>query len=111
MSNLINIDEKNFQTDVIDSPVPVLVIFWAPWCMPCRLVSPLIDKLAKQYQGKLKFCRVNTEASMELAIKEEIATIPAFKIYRGGKVAAETIGNMPENELIAFIDKALFSTE
>lgn len=103
----VTINEKSFQKEVLESELPVLVDFWAPWCMPCRMVAPLVDKLADKYQGKVKVCKVNTEENMELAIKEGITSIPTFKIYKNGQLLKEAMGNMPESEFVAFIENTL----
>jgi len=111
LSDVILVDENNFQAEVTESNLPVLVDFWAPWCMPCRQVSPLIDKVAEIYKGRLKVCKLNTEENMTLALKEEITIVPTFKVYLRGKVVLEKTGNMPEQELITLIDKAINSKE
>ncbi len=106
MATIIDVNNKSFKDEVLESKKPVLVDFWAPWCMPCRQVAPVVGKLAEKYVGKLKVCKVNTEENMELAVSEGIMSIPTFKLYKDGELIAQTVGNMSEKELEAFIGKA-----
>lgn len=104
---ILDINKENFQTEILESQIPVLVDFWAPWCMPCRQVAPLIEKLALKYALKLKVVKVNTEENIDLAISEGITSIPTLKLYKQGVLVSETRGNMSEKELEAFISQAL----
>ncbi len=104
---ILDINKENFQTEVLESQIPVLVDFWAPWCMPCRQVAPLIEKLALKYALKLKVVKVNTEENIDLAISEGLTSIPTLKLYNQGLLVAQTSGNMPEKELEAFLSRVL----
>jgi thioredoxin 1 len=101
------LDEKNFQTEVIESPVLTLVDFWAPWCGPCLTMAPLVDELAKEFEGKFKIGKVNVDENPELSSRYEIMSIPAFKIFKGGKIVKNIIGiqakEVLKNELEKFI--------
>jgi thioredoxin 1 len=94
MSNILELKKDNFAAEVLDSPVPVLVDFWAPWCMPCKMMAPILDELAIDMAGKIKIAKVNTEDSgnQDLAIEYQIQSIPNMKLFKGGKVVGEFIG-------------------
>ena len=102
-----HIGDKEFKTEVLDSKIPVFVDFWAPWCGPCRMVGPLIEDLAKKYNGKVKFVKVNVDDNGKLAGQYKISSIPAMKIFKSGKVADEIIGALPKEELDKFVAKSL----
>ena len=87
--------ESNWQKEVEESAVPVMVDFWAPWCGPCRMVSPVIEKLADKYQGKIKVVKVNVDDNQALAMKYNIMSIPTIMLFRGGKALDQAIGAAP----------------
>lgn len=100
MSNLINISgNDNFRDEVIKSDLPVLVDFWAPWCGPCRMMAPVLESLANNFNGKLKIVKVDTEDSnnRELAYEYQIQSIPNMKLFKNGKVVQDFIGFRPEH--------------
>src|SRR5690349_17490469 len=86
---------------------PVLVDFWAPWCGPCRMLSPVLDQLADENAGKLKVVKVNTDENQDLAQQFQIRSIPAVKLFRGGKVVAEFLGAQPLSNIRAFLEPHL----
>ena len=94
MSNVIELKKSNFEAEVLQSAVPVLVDFWAPWCMPCKMMAPILDELAADMAGKLKIAKVNTEdgENQSLAMEYQIQSIPNMKLFKGGKVVGEFIG-------------------
>lgn len=101
----INVDQSNFESEVLASPIPVLVDFWAEWCGPCRGFGPVIAQAAEKYEGKLKVCKLNVEDAMELAEEYMISNIPAIKIFKNGEVIAESVGALRMPELDAFISQ------
>lgn len=84
-ANVITLNNDNWQSEVVNSKVPVFVDFWASWCGPCRALSPTIDKLADQFVGKVKVGKLNTDESQEIAIRYGISSIPAILIFNGGE--------------------------
>ncbi len=107
--NIIHVSEDEFQEKVLDSEVPVVVDFWAPWCAPCRIVEPVIEELAVEYDGKVKFAKVNTDENQNLAIKYGIMGIPTMKVFKGGEEVDSLSGAAPKEYLKSFIDKAIGS--
>jgi len=107
MSNIIEASTVSFKSEVLDSATPVLVDFWAPWCGPCRMVAPLVEEIAKEYEGKLKVFKVNTDESMDIAIKYNILSIPTLGFFRGGEMVDRIIGAVPKKVIVEKISKAL----
>jgi thioredoxin 1 len=96
---VIEISDQNFEAEVIKSTLPVLVDLWAPWCRPCLMVAPVIDKLAEKYNGRVKFCRINVDENPQTAAKYRIMSIPTLMFFKGGKVVDTVIGAVPEQAL------------
>ena len=101
MSNYTVITGANFDTEVLQSPVPVLLDFWAPWCGPCRMISPLIEELADEYATRLKVGKVNVDEETDLASHHGIASIPTLIVYKDGKVANQVIGALSKKNIEA----------
>ena len=107
MSDLTSVDQNNFQTEVLQASGPVLVDFWAPWCGPCRMVAPVVDKVAQTYQGRLKVVKLNTDDSPSIAGKYEVSGIPALILFKGGEPVDRIVGYVPEKQLSAMVEKHL----
>ena len=88
----ITLTNNNFEAEVINSEIPVLVDFWAAWCVPCRMLAPIIDEVAKEYEGKVKVGKVNVDEEQELAVRYGIASIPTVILFKNGAIANKTIG-------------------
>ncbi len=101
------ITDSQFEGEVLKSPVPVLVDFWAPWCGPCRMVAPIVEELAEEYEGRVKFVKVNTDENMDTAIRYGIRSIPTLILFKDGQVVGSIIGFRPKGELKRFLDRAL----
>ena len=91
--------DTNFDQEVLKSDIPVLVDFWAPWCGPCRMVSPLVDELAEELSGKLKVVKVNTDENQEIAVKYGIRSIPTLGIFKDGNIVDGVIGAVPKQTI------------
>jgi len=97
----ITITNDNFEDEVIKSPVPVLLDFWASWCGPCKMVAPIIAQIAKEYEGRLKVGKINVDEENDLAARHGIASIPTLVIYRGGEIADQAAGALPKKNIEA----------
>ncbi|WP_167143817.1 thioredoxin [Canibacter zhoujuaniae] len=96
MSNAITVTEDSFQSDVLESDIPVLVDFWAAWCGPCRMVAPVLDEIAAEQEGKLRVAKVNVDENPNLVAQFRITSIPAMKVFKNGEEVRELIGAMPK---------------
>lgn len=103
--NVHEFNDANFQTEVVQSAVPVLVDFWAPWCGPCKMLAPTIDELANDYAGRIKVGKVNTDAARQVSIKHQIQSIPTLMLFKDGQVVARTMGAQPKQMIAQMLDK------
>ena len=99
--------DANFDSEVTKSEIPVLVDMWAPWCGPCRMVAPVIDKLAPQYEGKFKFGKLNVDENPATAGRFQIMSIPTLLFFKNGQVVDSVVGAVPENTLKSKLDSLL----
>jgi len=104
---IANINEKEFEKEVLKSNIPVLVDFWATWCGPCKMIAPLIEKMAKEYEGKMKFVKVDIDSNSNIASEMGIRSIPTLIIFKNGDIADQVIGVVSEIQLKKIIDKIL----
>ncbi|MBQ6844350.1 MAG: thioredoxin [Agathobacter sp.] len=93
--------KENFETEVLKSDIPVLVDFWATWCGPCMMLSPVIAELAEELEGKIKVGKVNVDEQNELAMQYRVASIPTLLLFKNGELAKTSVGFMPKNDIIA----------
>ena len=100
--SVINIKKNNFQNEVLNSEMPVLLDFWAPWCGPCRMVSPIVDEIADE-RGDIKVGKVNVDEQPELAAQFGIMSIPTLVVMKGGKVVNQMVGARPKNQILAML--------
>lgn len=105
----VHVTDAAFEKTVLQSPLPVIVDFWAPWCGPCRMVAPALEKIAKEYAGKLIVTKVNTDENAEWAAKFGVQGIPTMLFVSGGKVAHQQVGAVPEPYLRDMVDEFLNS--
>ena len=103
----VELTNDNFQDEVLQSDVPVLVDFWAPWCGPCHMMAPLLQELAEQYQGKVKVGKLNVDQAGEVASNYAITAIPTLLLFKGGEVVDNFIGVTPKDDLKKAMDAAL----
>jgi len=107
MAHPTDTSDATFESDVLNSDVPVLVDFWAPWCGPCRMVAPVVEELSNEYDGKVKFVKLNTDDNPMIASKFGIRSIPTLLVFKGGEVADQVVGFRPKSELAKHLDAAL----
>lgn len=100
----MEITSENFRKEVLNSEVPVLVDFWASWCNPCKMMSPIVEEIAGEMEGKIKVFKLNVDEERNLAIKYNIMSIPAFLLFKDGKVEKQTIGMQSKENLINFLN-------
>jgi thioredoxin 1 len=103
----IEITTANFQTEVLQSPVPVLLDFWAPWCGPCKMIGPVIDKIADEYSGQLKVGKINVDDNSSIAEQHGIASIPTLILYKNGEVKFQKSGAGSKHDIEAIFKNHL----
>jgi thioredoxin 1 len=103
----VTLTDDNFQTEVLNSDKPVLIDFWAVWCGPCRIIAPIVEELAGEYDGKLKVGKLDVDVNQESAIKYGVRSIPTLLIFKGGKVVDTIIGAVPKNHLVQKLNAVL----
>jgi thioredoxin 1 len=106
MTKPIEITDGNFKQEVLESPIPVLVDVWADWCMPCRMVAPAVEAVAKQYAGKVKVGKMDADSNMTPS-QFGIRGIPTLLVFRGGKVVDQIVGAVPQQVIASHLDKVL----
>ena len=107
MSAIVNATDTNFETEVLKSAQPVLVDFWAEWCMPCRMLAPTIEKLATDYAGKVKVGKVDTDSNRDISMKYGISAIPTVILFKDGQVAQKFVGLRQERDFKEALDAAM----
>jgi thioredoxin 1 len=107
MSNELEITDANFAAEVEQADTPVLVDFWAPWCGPCKMIAPIVEEIATEYQGKLKVGKLNTDENQQVPTKFGVMSIPTLMIFKDGQVVERIVGAQPKEALTSKIDEAL----
>ena len=95
----IQVNDGNFKQEVLESSIPALVDFWAPWCMPCRTVAPVIEQIAREYQGKLKVCKANVDEAPQTSAGYKVMSIPTLSVFKNANVVEKVIGAVSKDEL------------
>ena len=102
-----NVTDETFRKEVIESSIPVLVDFWAPWCGPCRMIAPVIEEIASEYAGKAKVVKINTDENPQSASEYQITAIPTLLFFKNGKVVKEIVGVVPKEEIKKVLDELI----
>jgi thioredoxin 1 len=97
---IVQLSATNFKGEVLDSKVSVLVDFWAAWCAPCRMVTPILDELAEEYEGKIKIAKLNVDDNQEIAVKHNILSIPTLILFKDGEEQKRLVGALPKKKMI-----------
>jgi thioredoxin 1 len=103
----LTLTNENFKEEILDASGVALVDFWAPWCGPCRMVAPIIDELATEYEGRVKIGKVNTDENMEISANYNIMSIPTMIVFKDGKAVDQIVGAYPKKEIASRLDKWL----
>ncbi len=105
--HVVDLTDANFATEVENSDIPVLVDFWAEWCMPCKMLTPVIEELAEEFAGKVKVCKLDTDEARESAMKFSISAIPTLMLFNGGEVVKKFVGLQQKAELAAAMNEVV----
>ncbi len=105
MGNIVHLTDGNFKQEVLESELPVLIDFWATWCAPCRIIAPIVEELAKEFDGKLKVCKLDVDSNQNTAVEYGIRSIPTLLFFKNGTVAGQIIGAVPKNKIVEQIEK------
>lgn len=104
---IVQVSDASFEQDVLSSEIPVLVDYWAAWCGPCKMIAPVLDELAKEYEGKIKICKMDVDANKETPAKYNIRGIPTLIMFKGGNAEGTKVGALSKAQLKEFIDASL----
>lgn len=104
---IVTLTQDNFESEAFKSATPVLVDFWAEWCGPCKMIAPVLDELASEYQGKVKIAKVNVDDHQGLAAQFRVSSIPTLLVIKNGQVAEQMVGAKSKRDLKASLDRAL----
>jgi len=104
---IIHITDATFEEQVLNSDKPVLVDYWAEWCGPCRMIAPILDEIADEYDGKLTVTKLDTDRNQATAVKYGVRGIPTLMIFKGGEIAGTKVGALSKSQLSAFIDSVI----
>jgi thioredoxin 1 len=103
MTEIINVNDENFENDVLNSKLPVLVDFWAEWCGPCKNLTPILEEISEELKGKVLIVKINLDENQELAMKYSIRSIPTLLFFNKGDLVDTKVGLLPKNDLVAWM--------
>lgn len=107
MSTPVHVTEQTFERDVLKASLPVLADFWAPWCAPCRMIAPIVEELARDYEGRLTVAKIDVDENLELANRYGVQSIPTLAVFKNGQVVSRIVGYVSKAELTRHIETAL----
>ena len=107
MSDIVNTTDANFEQDVLEAELPVLVDYWAEWCGPCKMIAPVLEEVATEYADRLQVCKLNIDENTDTPAKYGIRGIPTLMLFKGGEIIATKVGALSKSQLSAFIDASI----
>lgn len=107
MSKVVHLNDDNFKAEALESPLPVIVDFWAAWCGPCKIIAPIIEELAVELDGKVKVAKVDTEEARQIPARYGIRGIPTIILFNKGEVVNQIVGAVPKQAIVHFINESL----
>lgn len=107
MAEIVELNDDNFETEVLKSDLPILVDFWAVWCGPCRMVAPVLEQIADEYDGQVRIGKLDVDANQQTAYQHQVSSIPTFILFKDGQVADRMMGAMPKTAFQSFLGRNL----
>ena len=104
---IVHVTDESFESEVLNSEIPVLVVYWAEWCGPCKMIAPVLEEIASNFEGKIKVCKIDVDANKEAAAKYNVRGIPTLMVFKGGDAQATKVGALSKTQLEEFVNGAI----